>query len=50
MVCMGFPGDSDTRDEEPEYECPKCSDLLVQDFFGDWFCPTCVRKEQEETE
>lgn len=44
---MGFPGDSDPRDEEPEYYCDKCDDLLITDMFGDWFCPTCVRKEQE---
>jgi uncharacterized Zn finger protein (UPF0148 family) len=36
------------EDENTEPECDKCSDILLQDFFGDWFCPTCVRKEQEE--
>jgi Zn finger protein HypA/HybF involved in hydrogenase expression len=44
---MGFPGDSDPRDEEPIYECPECSDLLMQDMFREWFCPTCVREEAD---
>ena len=48
MACMGFPGDSDPRDEEPEYECPECNDLLVQDFFNEWFCPTCEGKNGEK--
>ena len=47
---MGFPGDSDPRDEKPEPECQECSDLLVLDFFNDWFCPTCVKREQEEVQ
>ena len=45
MICMGFPGDSDPRDEEFHPECSVCSDLLVQDFFNEWFCPVCVREE-----
>ena len=45
MPPMGFSGDSDPRDEEPEYECEKCRDILVQDMFNEWFCPTCVREE-----
>lgn len=47
---MGFPGDSDPRDEEPEYECKECSDILKQDFFGDWFCETCKDSELQERE
>ena len=46
---MGFLGDSDPRDEEFQPECQKCSDLLVQDFWQEWFCPTCA-KEQEEVQ
>lgn len=47
---MGHPGDSDPRDEEFHPECPECSDLLVQDFFNEWFCPTCVKIDAEQEE
>ena len=41
-------GDCDSA-WEPEPACrePECSDLLEQDLLGDWYCPTCTRKEQE---
>ena len=35
---------------EPESTCHLCDDILVTDMFGEWFCPTCVRKEQESNE
>lgn len=43
---MGFPGDCDPRDEAFEPEC-KCGDLLVEDMFGEWFCPSCVDEKNE---
>ena len=50
MISMGFPGDEDPLFAEPEFECEKCSDLLMQDMFSEWFCPTCVRAEGEQNE
>jgi len=40
MACMGFPEDSDPRDEEPEHECPKCGDILEVEN-GEAHCRTC---------
>lgn len=48
MISIGRPGDEDPLFAEPEYECEKCSDLLMQDTFQEWFCPTCVRAEAIE--
>ena len=45
---MGFPGDSDPRDEEPEYECKECGDLLEMDLLQEWFCPSCEKAEQDK--
>jgi hypothetical protein len=50
MISTGFPGDSDPRDEEFEYECDVCHDMFVQDLFNEWFCPTCAKNEQKEIE
>jgi len=48
MIGIGA-GDCDPRWDEPEYECNDCEkDILIQDMFGEWFCPTCLRREQEE--
>lgn len=37
---------------EPEPACmePDCNDLLEQDLLGDWFCPSCLKREQEKEE
>lgn len=45
---MGFDGDEDPifRDE-PEH-CRKCDDLLEEDLWGDWFCPTCTKEQAEK--
>lgn len=48
MPPMGHPGDCDPRDDEPEYECA-CGDILQEDGFGEWVCPSCI-KEQEEVQ
>ena len=48
MISTGRPGDSDPRYEEPEYFCETCDDLLEQDLFQEWFCPTCVKAEAEK--
>jgi hypothetical protein len=45
---MGFPGDEDPLFAEPEYECSVCRDILLQDMFAEWFCPTCVREDGEK--
>jgi ribosomal protein S27AE len=45
---MGFPGDSDPRDEELQPECPKCSDLLVVDNYDEWVCLTCILAEGQK--
>jgi len=45
---MGFPGDSDPRDEEFQPECPECSDLLTKDLWEDWFCPTCTKENADK--
>lgn len=47
---MGFPGDEDPLFAEPEFECPECNDILLQDMFQEWFCPTCVREDAEQEE
>jgi hypothetical protein len=47
MACMGFPGDCDPRDDEPENWCV-CGDLLDKDLLGDWFCPSCTKEEAEK--
>jgi len=41
------PGDYDPACEADQ-ECLVCSDIIITDMFGEPFCPTCVRKEQEE--
>lgn len=46
-MSYGLPGDCDPRDNEPEFECD-CGDILMQDMFGDWFCPTCTDKDKQE--
>jgi hypothetical protein len=48
MPPMGFPGDSDPRDEELQPECPKCSDLLVVDNYDEWVCLTCILAEGQK--
>jgi Zn finger protein HypA/HybF involved in hydrogenase expression len=48
MISMGFPGDEDPLFAEPEYECPECRDILMQDLLQMWFCPTCDREEGEK--
>lgn len=35
---------------EPECDAPDCHDLLEQDLLGDWYCPTCVKKQEESNE
>lgn len=41
------PGDYDPNCE-PDPECQTCSDILITDFFGELFCPTCTLREQKE--
>ena len=50
MPPMGFPGDSDPRDEEFHPECSECGDLLTKDLWGDWFCPSCANEQAEKEE
>jgi len=44
---MGFPGDEDPADVEPPH-CRVCDDILEQDLWEDWFCPTCIKEEAEK--
>jgi len=49
MACMGFPGDSDPRNEEPEYECPDCGNIM--DSGKDWVkCGECGFSEEADGE
>ena len=49
MICAIPPGDYDPNFEpEPACSHPECNDLLEQDLLGDWYCPSCVKREQEK--
>jgi len=49
MICAIPPGDYDPNCEpEPACSQPECNDLLEQDLLGDWFCPSCLKREQEK--
>lgn len=45
---MGFLGDEDPLYSQPEHECVRCCDIMIQDMFREWFCPTCIKNEEEE--
>lgn len=48
---MIFASEYDPNCEpEPACDAHDCNDLLEQDLLGDWFCPSCLKREQEKAE
>lgn len=44
MLSTGFPGDSDPRDEEPEWECPECRGVVVAKCQYESHCLDCGKE------
>ena len=47
MTCMGRPGDEDPLFADEPPHCRECDDLLEQDMWRDWYCPTCERADKD---
>jgi transcription elongation factor Elf1 len=49
MASTGFPGDSDPRDEEPEFDCPMCGNTMDSGKY--WVkCEECGFSDEADVE
>lgn len=48
-MSYGLSGDEDPAFVAPETECV-CGDILQEDGYGEWACPSCTDKDKQEVQ